>query len=110
MSISYYLCWFVLPILLTGCASAYLTGLICRFATWRHWKVRLYFGIIGAVVAGTLTGLFAWLGLHGVGKIDEREFFQSMFLRVIPFALPAALVVAWRYKVLWQRTLKQIVE
>lgn len=74
MSINYYLCWFALPILLTSCASAYLTGLLCRFAQRRHWRARLYFGFIGALGAGTLAVLFIWLGLSispgEIGKFD----------------------------------------
>jgi hypothetical protein len=102
MSISYYLCWFALPIFLTCCASAYLTGLLCRFAQRRHWSVRLYFGFIGALAAGTLAVLFIWLGLsipHGeIGKIDEGAFYRFMFLRVSACALVPAFVVAWYYR------------
>ena len=101
MSIRDYMCWEMLPIVLTCCTSAYLTSLLCRFAQWRHWKLRLGFGFIGAIGAVSLTALFVWLGLsiqHGaVGQIVE-EYLRSRLLVVSAFALAPALLVAWYYR------------
>src|SRR6266705_4240561 len=97
----YYICWFVLPIVLTCCASAYLASLVCPFALWRHWSVRWYFGFVGAIWSSVLALLFIRLGLSlhpgEIGKIDEGEFFVSMFIRLSVFALAPALLVVWYY-------------
>ena len=99
---NFILCWQVLPILLTCCASTYLTSLLCRLAKWRHRSVRLYFSFLGAFGAGVLAVLFVWLGLTiprgEVGNFEASAFLGSMFLEVAGCALVPAFAVAWFHR------------
>jgi hypothetical protein len=85
----YYILWVVLPFLLTCCASAYLTTLLCRFAKWRGWRAHDPFH---------LAGFFPWTWWSKIGKTDEGEFLRSVFIRVSAPALVPALFVVWHYR------------
>ena len=102
MSIGYYLCWFVLPVLLGCCASAYLTSLLCRLTRHRRRIVRWYFGLVGAIGAGTLAVLFICLGLFlsrgEMSGFDFVEFLGSIFIWVTAFAVVPGLVVTRFYR------------
>jgi hypothetical protein len=89
---------FILPTLFVVAAAAYVTSLVCRFARWRHWRLRWHFCLIGAFAGGVCgIGLF-WLGTSlqpGIwGKGDLRPYF--LFLCAVGSGLgtiPAGLVV-----------------
>ena len=100
--ISYYLNWYsVLPIVLTGCVSAYLTILKCRFAQKRHKKCPWRVAVFSALTAGLVTVLFIWLGLSlPPGEMGDvgPEFYLMAFIWVTSFALAPALLVWWCYR------------
>ena len=102
LMILYYIRWVMLPILLTCCASAYLTTLLCRFAEGRGRRVWWVFGFLATAAAGVLTVLFIWLGVslqHGANGVnDEVGFCVSVFIRVSVPALVPALFVIWYYR------------
>ena len=102
MSVRYYLCWFVLPIALTSCASAYLTSLVCRLARWRHRVVRWYFALVGAVGASIVAILFICLGLFlprgAMSGFDSVGFLGSIFIWVTAFAVVPGLLVTRFYR------------
>jgi peptidoglycan biosynthesis protein MviN/MurJ (putative lipid II flippase) len=102
VSIRYYLCWFVLPIALTGCVSAYVTSLGCRFARKRHKKCPWRVAVFSALTAGLVTVLFIWLGLSlppgEMIDVDPVEFYGTVFVWVTSFALAPALLVWWYYR------------
>jgi hypothetical protein len=89
-----------LLILLPVLASAYLTGLLCRFERRRQRAVRWYLGLIGAGMAGGLICASIWLGFviqHG--RLPGEFSAWPVLLEWLPvFVLPPAVVVTWYYQ------------
>jgi len=73
----FYFC--VLPSLLISGAAAYITGLACRLACHRHWRLNWSFGLLGSIIAAGLGGGFVWLASSlqsgGWGEVESKFFF-----------------------------------
>jgi hypothetical protein len=96
----FYFC--VLPSLFISGAAAYISGLACRLACQRHWRLNWYLGLLGLSIAAGLGGGFMWLASSlqsgGWGKLSPDSFFLWICASGIIFGfLPAELVV-WHYR------------
>jgi|ERR1035437_950207 hypothetical protein len=91
-----------LPSLLVSALAAYLTTLTCRLACNRGWHLTWFFGLLGTVAAGAISGCVVWLGLTlqpgGWGKADLRPLFVWMCVSGTALGLLLAEAVVWHYR------------